>query len=143
MSSLFVKSEVISRLDSLWTTTRIIDFENNQVDLNTSFEPWISPMFLGAPEEQIGLGEASPARYWREEGIVHFLIGVPAMTGWRTCDTYARQLSILFRGVAITDALVFKSVSAPQLYTQNQEILGNWFIKAILADYQYTYTDPA
>jgi len=141
MSNYAVKTAVLSRLSTYWTTTRVVDFENSQVDLNTDFSPWISPMFLGAGENQIGLGDA-PTRYWREQGIVHFLIGVPAISGWRTCDTYARQLGILFRGTALTDEIIFGAVSSPQLYTQNQEILGNWFVKAILADYEYTYTDP-
>lgn len=141
MSSLVVKEAAWAILESNWTETRIIDFENLASGVNNSMTPWVSLQFGMATEDQIGLGDA-PTRYWREEGFVHVLIAVPSRSGWKDCDTFAKKLGILFRGKQVTEDLVFRGVTPPRLYTQSEAVLGNWLIKASLVDYIHTYVDP-
>ena len=144
MSSLVVKEAAWNLLTTNWADTRIVDFENLSVSVNTSMAPWVSLQFGTATEEQIGMGTepAGNSRFWREEGFVHVLIAVPSRSGWKDCDTLARKLGILFRGKQVTEDLVFRGVTPPRLYTQDEAILGNWLIKTSLVDYLYTYTDP-
>ena len=141
MSSLPVKEAVWAVLDSEWSTTRVLDLDNLAPNADSEFTPWVAPQFMGAPEEQIGLGDES-SRYWRERGYVHFLVAVPARSGWRTCDAYARNLGKLFRARQVSADLVFGTVSPPRTYTEDEAILGNWSVKAMLVEYLYTYTDP-
>lgn len=141
MSSLPVKEAVWTILDDDWSATRVLDLDNLAPGIDTEMTPWVSPQFLGMPEEQIGLGDAS-SRYWRERGYVHLLVAVPARSGWRTCDTHARNLGKLFRARQVSADLVFGAVSPPRTYTEDEAILGNWSVRAILVDYLYTYTDP-
>jgi hypothetical protein len=47
----------------------------------------------------------------------------------------------LFRGVDIAANITVLDAGPPQLYTENEQVLGNWFVKAVLADYDFTYTD--
>lgn len=141
MSSLTIKESVWTILNSEWTSTRVIDFENRSTSIDASMEPWVAPQFIGSDETQIGLGD-SATRYWRERGYFQLLVAVPARSGWYTCDTYARNLGKLFRGRAVSADITFGSVSPPRLDVENESVLGNWSIKAILVEYTYTYTDP-
>lgn len=141
MSSYAVKTAVWNRL-AAWSDTRVIDLENKRNTIEDERTPWVAPQFVAALEEQIGLGDPG-SRYWKETGYVHFLIAVPAMTGWKDCDTYAKDLAVLFRGTALTSDIVFGAVSPPRLYTSDEMVLGNWHVKAVLAEYDYIYGDPS
>lgn len=141
MSSLPVKEAVWAILDDEWETTRVLDLDNTAPSADAEMTPWVAPQFMGTTEEQIGLGD-STSRYWRERGFVHLLVAVPSRSGWRTCDTLARSLGLLFRARQTSAELVFGAVSPPQTYTEDEAILGNWSIKAFLVDYIYTYQDP-
>ena len=141
MSSLPVKEAVWTILGAEWDTTRVLDLDNTAPSADSEFTPWVAPQFMGAPEDQIGLGD-STSRYWREQGSIHFLVAVPSRSGWRTCDTLARNLGKLFRARQPSVELTFGAVSPPQTYTEDEAILGNWSVKAFLVDYIYTYQDP-
>ena len=141
MSSLYVKQQVWNILDMEWNDTRVLDMENKAAEVNADATPWVSPHFVLGTEEQIGLGP-SESRYWRERGSIHLLVAVIARSGWQTADTHAKNLGKLFRARAVGDDLVFESVSPPQLYTEDETVLGNWSIKFLSVRYTYTYTDP-
>jgi hypothetical protein len=141
MSSLHVKQEVWSILDTEWSGTRVLDMENKAADVNSEMTPWVSPHFISSTEEQIGLGDAA-SRYWRETGSIHLLVAVPARSGWQTADTHAKNLGKLFRARSVGSDLVFQAVSPPTLYTEDETVLGNWSIKFISVRYMYTYADP-
>jgi len=141
MSSLYVKQQVWNILDTEWSDTRVLDMENKAADANSAMTPWVSPHFVLGTEEQIGLGDTA-SRYWRETGSIHLLVAVAARSGWQTADTHAKNLGKLFRARSVGSDLVFQSVSPPQLYTEDETVLGNWSIKFLSVRYMYTYTDP-